>query len=258
MADLMSKEVYQDINIVITNNEIVYTNKKGVFRKPIKLTYRDIRQQLQDIGFVKPYDNVTYDSYYSYDLEHSNIPYFNFIYYYYFYKNLRIPSLSQLVNTYIRIHCDEIGENLYKLKPMFESNGITFTKEELTGRISRSICSFHREIDLFFQLREFEDLKLEYNFQKDLLGIDLTIECNGKKFYFASYVKTNRAFEWKEQKNQVRHVEDYSKYKMIDVVAVMNNSHGQVNCRVINNIKVYCPWFVEQKYNEIKKEAYNI
>lgn len=244
------KELYDDLNIIITNDEITYINGDEISKKKLNISHNSIKRQLEAIGFKKPYTKDTYDLYYSPKLENSNIPYFNFVYYYYFFKYLKIPTYEKLTNMYINLYCKQEGDT-YKIREKYTDNDIEFTKEELIGRISRAINSFHREIDLFFQLRKFSDLELEYNFKKDLSGIDLTMTYKGNKFYIASYLKTNRSLKWKDCKNSKRHVEDYSNYKMIDFIAVSKSRDKQNNCMTINNINLYAPWYVKSKYKEI-------
>lgn len=247
------KDAYKNVNITIKPDKIILKNKQGVFEKPLTLTLNDIRKQIEKIGFHKPYNSTTYHLYFSDTVEKTNLPYINFIYYLSFYENLRVPTLEEVSEKYLEMYCERIGNNLYKVKAMFSNNSITFTSKEITGRIFRAYNSFHRELELFFQLREFKDLYVEYDFQKDLKGIDFTVICNEKEFCLASYVNTRRSTEWKSVKDTIRH--DYSKLNMIDVVAVMSANKGEVNCYNRKGVYTYSPKFVKQKYEEILKLA---
>lgn len=247
------KDAYQNVNITITPDKIILKNKQGVFEKPLTLTLNDIRKQIERIGFHKPYNSTTYDLYFSEAVEKSNLLYINFIYYLAFYENLKVPTLMEVTSKYLEMYCERVGNSkagaLYKVKPLFVENSITFTSKEITGRIFRAYNSFHRELELFFQLREFKDLYVEYDFQKDLHGIDFTVLCNEKEFGIASYVNTRRSTEWKNVKDTFRH--DYSKLNMIDIIAVMSANKGKVNCYNRKGVYTYSPVFIKEKYQEI-------
>lgn len=250
---MLHKEVYNNFNIVITSSKISYITERGVQEKEINFTVWDIRNQLNLIGYVCPYDKSTYSQYYSEKLENHSIPYMNFIYYYLLYKLLRIPTFEEYVETYIQVYCNKLSNGMYAIKDFFEDSDFSFTKEQLMGRMSRSYNSFHREIEFFLQMKEYEGVTIIYDFQNDLNGIDFTVDFKGKRFYLASYMASNNSYSWKEQKNTVRH--DYSDKEMINIVAKFKEDDPEKNCDSYNGVYTYSPIFVAKTYFEMVKRT---
>lgn len=244
------RNCYNGMNIIITPNEIIFKTRQGETRKNINITIDDIRSQLSQMGYKAPYSNYNYYVYYSQALEDSErLPYINYIYYYLFFLNMKIPSLTEVVDKYIETYCNIYPNGMIDLKPFFGNMGFCFTKEQLTGRIFRAYNSFHRELELLFQLRSYEGIYIEYNFQTDLAGIDFTVIYNNKVVCLASYAHTKRAIDWKMVKNNSRH--DYSNYNMLDLIAVVDSKSPNYNCVSYNGIYLYSPTFVANTYIDI-------
>lgn len=245
---MLNKKFYEDKNIILKRNKIIYINGKELIEKRLNLSLKTIRKQLNSIGFIKPYDNDTYDLYYSERLEHYGLPFMNYIYYLLFFKNLKIPTFKEFVTEYINTYCNQVNKDIYCVKPELNNEYLEFTKNQLIGRIFRSYNSFHRELELFFQFIEDDDLYIEYNFQNDLDGIDLKIKYNNKDFGIASFIGTNKSYQWKNFKNSNRH--NYNEKNMINIIAKMKKPNK--NCISYNGIYLYAEWFVKKKIEEIK------
>lgn len=242
-------DTFRTINLRLTaDDKFIYTRNGREMVKDFTLTLDEANRQFAEKGYVCPYDRYNKDVYMSYELENHAIPYMNFIYYFYIWENMAIPSLDEYVDKYIEYYCNKMRNNMYTFKYMFDSNPITFTKEELIGRLSRSYNSFNREIQSLLEFKKYPDLDVEYDFKDDLLrGIDLSIWRGDRYFGVASYVKTSRSIDWKENyKNTTRH--DYSDIEMIDLKAELG--YDSSSCYTVNGIKLYRPSFIDKIYKE--------
>lgn len=243
---MLNKEFYKDKNIILTNTKIIKIENGKRKEKNLNLSLEEIREQLKNIGFHKPYTEITYYEYYSEKLEHFGIPYMNYIYYLAIFRNLRIPTFNDFISCYIETYCDKAQDGMYRIKPELNDEEFYFTKKQLIGRVFRSYNSFHREIDLFFQIKK--SFSVEYDFQKDLNGIDLTVFYKNKTFGIASYVESKRSLVWKKVKNTERHQYEAN---TIDIIARM---HGKdKNCRDFNGIYLYSDWYVREQMKKIKE-----
>lgn len=248
---MLNKNFYEDKNIVLQRNKMIFINGTECTQKELNVSLKDIHVQLKKIGFHKPYKSDTYDSYYSERLEHYGLPYMNYIYYSFFFEHLKIPTFEEFIETYIETYCKEIDKNLYTVKQELNDEHLAFTREQLIGRVFRSYNSFHRELELFFQLCHENEFEVEYNFQEDLNGIDLNVKYKNKRFGIASFVDTNRSQSWKKFKNDFRH--NYDEKNMINIEARMKKPN--INCISYEGIYLYATWFVKQKIEEIKKKS---
>lgn len=244
---MLNKDYYKEKNIILTKNKIIFIQNGKKKEKKLNLDLYQVRNQLKQIGFYKPYTNTTYNEYYSENLEHFGIPYMNYIYYLAFFRNLQIPTFNDFFSVYIETYCEKLKNGMYRIKQELNDEEFQFTKKQLIGRVFRSYNSFHREIDLFFQLIQEKDFEITYDFQNDLNGIDLTVTYKNKTFGIASYVATKKSNQWKQIKNTERHQYEI---KMMDIVAKM---HGKdINCDCINGIYLYSRSVVKNKIQDIK------
>lgn len=244
---MLNKKYYENKNIILTKDKILFIEDENRQEKSFRLNVSQIREQLRRIGFYKPYTNETYDEYYSERLEHFGIPYMNYIYYLAFFRNLQIPKFDDFLSIYMDTYCEELPNGKYRIKQELNDEVFEFTKKQLIGRLFRSYNSFHREIDLLFQLSQEKEFVVAYDFQNDLNGIDFIIEYKNKFFGIASYVATKRANNWKQIKNTERH--EYN-LKMFDIIAIM---HGEEkNCDCVNGIFLYSKSFIKNKIEKMK------
>jgi hypothetical protein len=250
---MLNKNCYDGMDIIVRTNKVIKVTRKETREKELNLTIADIRNQLNQIGQICPYNRETYHQYYLKELEEYNLPFMNYIYYFVFFQLLRVPTFEEFVNTYITIYCDQIAENLYTVKPYFDAGNFCFTKEQLMGRIYRSYNSFHREIEFLFQLGSYEGIDIQYRFQDDLNGVDFTVNYNGKTFGIATYIGSNNSYKWKQVKNTSRH--NYDGMNVIDVVANFKGNAEERNCDVYNGIYTYSPATVAQIYFEIVQKS---
>ena len=253
---MLNKSCYDLVDITINKDKVIMKSKCGIEEKQINFDVEEIRRQLNAIGHICPYTHSTYNLYFCPQLENFDLPYMNYIYYLLFFRYLRVPTFDEFLNEYVNIYCEQLPNGLLCVKNFFNNNNFAFTKEQLTGRVYRSYNSFHRELELLFQLREYDDLDVKYNFHDDINGIDLTIIYNDIPFYIASFVGSVNSFRWKNIKNSIRH--DYDGKNMIDFVAHMKDNDSEKNCISYNGIYTYSPLFVAQKYFDMVKIEENI
>ena len=92
---LSNKYKNRDILIDPIAKKIYFKQNEKVTPKECKLTLEDIRKQIADIGYHAPYHSPQQKQLFMNDrLENTNIPYFNFLYYYLFCLNLKIPTME--------------------------------------------------------------------------------------------------------------------------------------------------------------------
>lgn len=234
---------FKDIQIRITHDGKMSYEAKGAYHeKPFELTLDAILEQVKKNGFRNPYTNKNYNTYYSEELERYAIPYMVFPYYFFVWKNMRLPTLNEYVSTYFQVYCVQLGENEYSFKETVDCRGITFTREQLTGRIARSYNSFTREIHLLVYLQEKQKMNVEYDLKLDLQGIDLTVVQGTEMIGIATYVESSRSNNYKVRKNTIRH--DYSGIRMIDMRAELHEEESSTY--TVNNVKLYRPEYIDR------------
>ena len=246
---MLIKERYNTQDIIICPKTIKFVNHKGSQTKGLNISSYDIRRQLKKIGFISPYNDENAQDYYSVHLEKYSIPYMNYIYYFLFFKLLRIPTFEEFLDEYIKIYMEEMPDGTYRIKQYFDPESSCFSKNHIIGRIFRSYNSFHRELDFLFQLSKYDGISIWYDFQDDLNGIDFTVNYNGNIIGIASYAGTSRSKEWKVKKNEYRH--DYSHIQMINAVAKFKGNNS--NCNSYNGVYLYSYDFVKQIYDKIRE-----
>lgn len=245
----MNKNCYDNVDIILKPDSITSISCGQSKTKKLHITEKDVRKQLQDIGYICPYNVNTRNEYYAEYLENYALPFMNFIYYYWMFRLERIPTFEEFQKGYFQMYCDRIGKDTYTFKNFFDSTDLQFTEKLMIGRVFRSYNSFHREVDFLFQMAKYEDIEIQYRFKDDMNGIDFTIKYKDKIYGLASYLDTKRSVNYKIRKNTIRH--DYSDIEMIDVIAKLNKE--DTNCDVVKGIYLYSPKYIETMYNEIKK-----
>ena len=157
---------------------------------------------------------------------------FAYVYYYLLALNMKIPTPSELTNTYIEMFCKKNEDNTYLFKEeyLISTYNIKFSLVELKARILRAYNSYNREIEFFVHLSTKLQNKaiVKYDMIKDLYeGIDMVVETKSGNIYgLATYVGTSRSMNYKYKKNTIRH--DYSCYNMLDVIAYMYGPNKNV------------------------------
>ena len=167
-----------------------------------------------------------------------------FPYYFFVWTYMRIPSLSEYIQMYFAVYCNECEDGKFTFKEEVDNSGITFTKEQLIGRVSRSYNSFTREIHLLLLLREKFHANVGYDLKWDLNGVDLLVKVGGKYVGIATYVESARSNNYKQRKNTVRH--DYSKIRMVDMRAELKEAESSTYS--VHNVKLYRPEYVARVY----------
>lgn len=253
---MLDKTRYDGQDITIYPNKAILTTPKGTREKEINITLKEIRDQLIKIGNNCPYGHDNYSQFYSSAVEKYGLPYMNYVYYFLFFQQLKVPTFQEFFDMYVYLYCDVLPNGLYTVKNYFDPSDFCFTKEALMGRIYRSYNSFHRELEFLFQFKEYDDISIWYDFQDDLNGIDFTVIYKGVHFGLATYIASENSYQWKQRKNNVRH--DYSNLNIIDIVAKFKKEDPDFNCVSRNGIFTYSPKFVAKKYFEIIKAAEKI
>ena len=245
---LSNKYKNRDILIDPIGKKIYFKQNGKVTSKDCNLTLEDIRKQIADIGYHAPYHSSQQKQLFMNDrLENTNIPYFNFLYYYLFCLNLKIPTMEEMVEKYIELYCEEISSNTYKIKDAYfyhELEPFTFNKNELLGRVFRAYNSFHREVEMLYQLAQYDGIKIKYQFQADLDGVDIIILHNNKRYGLATFVETDRGDAFKLNKEE--NIHKYEGYKMMNIRLKFG-----VNDVDYKGVKLYSPEFVRQIYQKI-------
>lgn len=238
---------FRGVNLRITWDDMfVYTDGGRRFEKRFTLTMSDVNKFFGENPFVCPYSRETKELFYSDELEHHAIPYMAFVYYHFVWQYMKLPTLAQFVSEYVKQYCVPLRNGKLTFNSKYDSQPITFSKEALIGRLSRSYNSYNREIQLLLALKEYRTLDVEYDFQDDLFkGIDISIwrKADDAFFGIASYVNTMRSNAWKQDvKNTVRH--DYEDDEMIDMKASLEDDSA--DCYVVGGVKFYSEDFVRR------------
>lgn len=217
---------------------------RGIHEKPFTMTIDSFMASVKENGFSRPYTQQNADLYRSDAMENHAIPYMAYAFYQFIWDEMKVPSQDEFINKYFELFVQGVRGGKYTFKAQYDSNPITFTREELVGRLSRSYCSYLREIQLMLTLGEYRQIDVEYDFRDDLFGgIDLAIwrKRDDRFFGIASYVDTARSNEWKQgAKNTSRH--SY-KDEMIDMKASLRrDSNSSVE---VNGVKLYSKSFID-------------
>lgn len=253
MKELTGK--FKDVDLRITSdNKFIWTvNGKDIVKK-FTLTKDKLYQQFRQIGYTCPYSRENKQDYISESLEHCHIPYMNFVYYYFVWENMRIPSLDEFFNAYIERYCIPVWDmDAYRFSSEYVNLPMFFTREEILGRLARGYNSYNRELQSLLEMKEHKDLKVDWSFRDDTVrGIDMGVTYKNQYFGIASYVNTSRSVEWKEEyKNTTRH--DYSKITMIDLKAELQADSE--SCFDLNGIRLYKPSCIQKLYERITQAA---
>lgn len=220
---------------------------------PIQITLEDIHNQLKEIQFDKFYQSIGGANNKKEALENAKLIPFNFLYYYLFITEQKIPTPQKMICEYIYRFCQEskLHPHQYTLKDKYLILGygdkLLFTVESLAGRICRAYNSFNREVELAFRLIQEQDLSVRYSFKEDYFnGIDLGIVYNNTICGIACYQNNPRTEAFKVLKETTRR-NNYDSSKMIPMKIDKNNYN------ICGDIWI----FSEKEYQELLQQIYN-
>ena len=190
---------------------------------PMQLTLKDIHTQLETIQFDIFYQSTggLYNK--SREMENAKLIPFNFLYYYLFITEQKIPTPQKMVCEYVYCFCEESApqSHQYVLKDEYiklgYGNKLSFSIETLAGRICRAYNSFNREVELAFRLMQEDNLSVRYSFKEDYFnGIDLGVVYNNTICGIAYYQNNPRTEAFKVLKETTRR-NNYDESKMISM-----------------------------------------
>ena len=222
-------------------------------KMPMQLTLKDIHNQLKTMRFDIFYQSTGGMDNKNWELENAKLIPFNFLYYYLFVTEQKVPTPQKLVCEYIYRFCkaSETHPHQYTLKDHYVKLGygekLLFTIEAIAGRICRAYNSFNREVELAFRLMQEEELSVRYSFKEDYFnGIDLGVVCNNIMCGIACYQDNPRTEAFKVLKETTRR-HNYDGSKMIPMKIDKNNHN------VCGDIWI----FSDKEYQELLQKIYN-
>lgn len=225
--------IFNNYNIVIKDKVITYTTPQRTYSRPFTLTYSDFIHQIRKIKQEKPYFNAIKEGYKDTDIELGSIPFMNFAFYYSVFTYGRVPSFKEYKNKYFKLFCQSSDDNVI-FKECFK-DGYSFPKKAIEGRLFRAFYSYYRELELLTYLSS-QNFSVEYNFQNDINGVDITVYRNDHVVELASYLNSKNSNEFKHRKNTIRH--DAEKMKtVIDVKAAFPRESDQM--MIVNHVYLH-------------------
>ncbi len=200
------------------------TISKGIISvsRETNLTSKDIEQQISLIR----YSPSTYGK--SDLIENTRMPPYIQVFYYLFFKELRIPTFDAFVQTYKE----------WISKPNMDSylEQHALTMDAITARMNRTFPSLLRDVHFLYLLDEdgfFENVN--YSMEKDYLnGIDISFNKNSQEYYISLFIDTSRAKYFKKKKTHRHGVNssieielnvDFNSLSKRGDIYLLNNQH---------------------------------
>ena len=176
------------------------SNHQVYYLKDYDISVKELEAQIEKIKYVSVYENYKYlkDN----EVENTQFPAVAFVFYKFFFLCNRIPDTDEIISSYFftyKTDLQDCGDTV-----LFENR--KYNKKALVGRILRTYPSLIR--DFHFNLSLVEDGsfdKVIYSYQKDIKGIDITVEHNKKEYSVSLFVATRRSLDYKVVKNNYRH-----------------------------------------------------
>lgn len=233
--------------IKITPHSVMYMYNGEKIHKKFNINYYDFKKQLKKIPYNSFYERIGGKAAYNESVERMSMPSICRLFYKMFCESLKIPTPKELVNTYLSRYCNEYNKNSYILKKQYNKQNqqvIVFSYSDIAGRILRSYCSFCREIMLLASLAKYDcKLNVYYSYYDDFVnGIDLVIECNGKRYGIATYVGTKNSQKHRKYKQDNFYKDE--KLEIIEMPAYLSSSRYQ-NTTEIGDVAVYSENYID-------------
>ena len=244
----MSKKAnynYKTDYMKITPFGVTYMKKGEKVHKPFDVNYYDLRRQLKEIRYDDFYESIGGKNAYSEKVERMEIPSICKLFYRMFCDSLRIPTPKGLVNEYVSRYCDEVDNKEYQLKDKYKKiEGLTFTYNDIAGRILRGYCSFCRELMLLASFAKYcYKLNVYYSYYDDYVnGIDLIVKYNKKKYGIATYVGTKNSEKHRKHKKEEFYKD--TEIKMVEMPAYLSNNKYR-NTIKLGDIAVYSEDYID-------------
>lgn len=184
-------------------SDIEVQNGQIRISRNIGLTVKDLENQISELVYSGEKRNVDQG------VENFKFPPFIQIFYFLFFKRLKIPTETEFVNTYF--------ENFGEVKnDFFHIEGRSFALESVKARILRTYPSLIRDIHfiiLLEQSRIFDTVR--YSLRNDYFdGVDIWLEKDKIVYALSIFLNSNRSNFYKNQK-RFRH--DYSNIREIEL-----------------------------------------
>lgn len=162
--------------------------------------------------------------------ERAILPPFIQVFYYLFFRYLKVPSEDEVFDTYLEwIGCS--GEGPIKVDDK------EYDKNSIRNRFLRTYPSLIRDLHFLYLLQESKHFDLiEYSMEKDYYnGLDLKIIHEGSTYYISLFIDTQRSNYYKKRKTQ-RH--DYSEIIEIELKATFSSLSKIGEFYLLNNFHV--------------------
>ncbi len=139
----------------------------------------------------------------NFESEKAKLPPFIQVFYYLFFRHLKIPSEKLFYDTYVEWLGGIIDGNIIVENQKFNAEGIKY-------RLIRAYPSLIRDLHFLYLLQESKRFEsVEYSLRLDYYnGLDIKLNYLGKEIYVSLFIDTTRSVYYKRVKTTKRH--DYS------------------------------------------------
>lgn len=241
---VLNNNAFNNANIIITKDKLILNSNGKFYEKENPLNNELVKKQISMIGYIGKYSNRKI--YMSRDVENMNLPYMSFAYYYFIFKNEKIPSLEEYMDTYYSVYCNVFSydeKKMVSIKQQYCLSGNIFVdKNFIDGRLYRAYYSFHREIQLLTFLSSFDLFQdVRYDFNNDIKnGIDILVTYNNNVYGIRSYMYSDMSNGYVTKKENNRH--EYTSND-INLIAYfppyVDEFDERINCESVNGVYLY-------------------
>jgi len=222
------------LEIKITKDKIYYPEITDgnikIYNKPNIAILDNIHKKLDSIEFNKFYRSIGGRNAKNRIFESIHAPEIAYVYYFLFTQNMNVPSIECLCRVYLNKYFDCIGSK-YKLKDCYFSIDkckILFNQNDIFGRICRAYNSFNREIELLYNLFQYDEFEVFYDLRTDVFdGIDISILYKDTLYGIFVYQDSVNANRYRNLKSTTRH--KFSNLVAMFLPAIFFNRDGKVS-----------------------------
>lgn len=205
----------------------------AVFRN-VDLRVKDLESQISRLNFTG--NNKSKNPL----VENALLPPFIQVFYYLFYKNIRIPTEDEFLDTYFDWVCESNSEKNVLI------NKVEYPKVDVKARLLRTYPSLIRDVHFYYLLLESGYFsKVEYSLHTDYFdGLDLKITHENIVYYLSVFIKTSRGIEFKIKKsnrhnydsvNEVQLGVNFNSLHQIGDIFLLNSSHITTLIELLKN-----------------------
>lgn len=202
-------------------NDIIISNNTITVIRNVEENIIELESQIKQLDYTGQGESIDEE------IENSKIPPFIQVFYYLYFKNLKLPTEKEFYETYI----SWLGglKNGVVIYLDLELNPIG-----IRNRLKRTYPSLIRDIHFLYlldQSKKFE--KVEYSMAKDYYnGLDIKIVYKGRELFISLFIDTKRSRFYKKKKTD-RH--DYSQVEEIEFNASFSSLSKFGNIYLLNN-----------------------